>query len=164
MKNILFLLLFAILLVSTSCNNSGTGTSPDTADSKKAKADSLEKAVIDVHDIVMPKSMKIPNIRKEIDRVVDSIKKLSPAARKAAAPYVAKLDSVDKKLLDAYDSMEKWMVSFGSKLEELNMDSTKEAAEKKIQYYSQEKPNIDAIKDAVMENLREADSLLRSKF
>jgi hypothetical protein len=161
MKTILFILSSAILFAFISCNNA---SSPEAADNKNAKADSLEKAVIDVHDIVMPKSQKIPKVRTEINRIVDSIRKLSPSVRKAAAPYLAKLDSVDKNLSDAYDSMEKWMVSFGSKMEELNMDSTKEAAEKKIKYYSQEKVNIDAIKVGVMENLRKADSLLRTKF
>ena len=154
-----------LFVLFVACNNNPGNNNPGEAgNSPKATADSLEQEVIGVHDIVMPKSMKIPNLRKEISRVVDSIKKLAPKEREATASYLANLESLDKDLAIAYNSMESWMTRFGNKLEELNSDSIKNSAEQKIQYYTQEKINIDRIKVAVLENVRKADSLLKAKF
>jgi len=160
MKKIILALPSLLFMVLVACNNNNTQAN----NSQESKADSLAKEVEEVHNVVMPKSMKIPNLRKEIGRITDSIKKLPPKARDAAAPYLAKLDAIDKDLGSAYDRMEDWMKSFGDKLDEFSSDSTKVTVEQKIQYYTQEKINIDKIKEAVLGNVQKADSLLRSKF
>jgi predicted RNase H-like nuclease (RuvC/YqgF family) len=158
MKKIILALPALLFILFAACNNDVQ------TNSQESKVDSLANEVEDVHNIVMPKSMKIPNLRKEISRITDSINKLAPKQRQAAASYLSKLDSLDKELGYAYDSMENWMKSFGEKLDEFNRDSTKVTAEQKIQYYTQEKINIDKIKEAVLDNVQKADSLLRSKF
>jgi len=164
MKTIISALPALLFFLLIACNNNAENDKSPDASSPKATADSLEKEVTEVHNIVMPKSMKIPDIRKEISRMMDSIKKLAPKEREAAASYLSKLNTLDKDLANAYDSMENWMVRFGNKLQDFYNDSLKISAEEKIQYYSQEKINVDKIKVAVLENVRKADSLLKAKF
>ena len=160
MKRLLFVFTVAVFAIS-ACNNADKKEEEVTL-TPKERADSLEKEVLEKevmegHDIAMPKSMKIPNLQKETQRLIDSIDKLPAKAREAAAPYRAKLKNVYKELGDAYTSMENWMDNF-------DYDSAKNNVEQRIRYLTDEKLRVNKVKEAVLGSLQKADSLLKAKF
>ena len=155
MKRILLVFAVAVYAIS-ACNNPDKKEEEATL-TPKERADSLEKEVREGHDIAMPKSMKIPNLQKETQRLIDSIDKLPAKAGEAAAPYRAKLESVYKELGDAYTSMENWMDNF-------DYDSAKNNVEQRIKYLTDEKLRVNNVKEAVLGSLQKADSLLKAKF
>jgi phage host-nuclease inhibitor protein Gam len=162
MKKIFLVFCLPLFIVITACNNTDKKQEKITA-TPKEQADSLEKEVEEGHNIAMPKSMKIPDLQKEVKRLIDSIGKLPAKAKDAAAPYKSKLMSLDKELGDAYSSMENWMEAFGQRLEELDKESMKDSLSQRIKFFAEEKPKIDNIKDAVLKSVRNADSLLKAK-
>ena len=139
----------------SACNNGGN--KDKVATTPKEQADSLEKEVLEGHDIAMPKSMRIPDLQKETKRLIDSIGKLPAKAQEAAAPYKAKLESLYTELENAYSSMETWMNEF-------NYDSAKDNAEQRIKYLADEKLKVEKVKEAVLRSLQKADSLLKARF
>ncbi|HLG40774.1 MAG TPA: hypothetical protein VI461_13940, partial [Chitinophagaceae bacterium] len=84
MKKTAFLLaaLFCIFIIA--CNNSDDNKKEEVSNMQKAKADSLEKEVMEGHDAAMPKSTKIPKLRQEAKRLIDSIARLPAKAQEAA--------------------------------------------------------------------------------
>jgi hypothetical protein len=156
MKKVFFILSAFLVMVIAACNNAGKKTGGDNP-APMTKADSLEKDVLEGHDIAMPKSMKIPALQKETKRLIDSIGKLPAKAQESAAPYKAKLEGLLKDLDDAYLAMDKWMNEF-------NFDSAKDNIEQRIKYLADEKLRVGKVKEAVLGSLQKADSLLRAKF
>lgn len=154
MKNItLFSILIAYLTI-TACNNSN----PDKkTDPLKAQADSLEKEVVEGHDVAMPKSMKIPKLQKEAQRLIDSISTLPENAKQAAAPLKAKLEELVNELNYADNAMNKWMA-------EINFDSAVNNLEQRIKYFTDEKIKVNKVKEAVLNSIAKADSLLKAKL
>ncbi|MEI9909520.1 MAG: viral A-type inclusion protein [Bacteroidota bacterium] len=144
-----------LLLVITACNNADK----KTGDIKHpmTKADSLEKDVLDGHDIAMPKSMKIPDLQKETKRLIDSLGKLPAKAREAAAPYKEKLEALLKDLDYASFAMDKWM-------EEYSFDSARDNIEQRIKYLTEEKIKVNKVKEVVLGSLAKADSILKAKL
>lgn len=155
MNKIRFILPVLVFIAITACNNSEKTV--ENEDPKTALADSLQKVVLDEHDIAMPKSMKIPAIQKEIQSLIDSISKLPAKAQTATAPYKSKLEDLNKELSDAYSSMDKWMTEF-------KLDSTFSNAEEKIKYMTEEKMKVGEVKEAVLNSIQKADSVLQKKF
>jgi hypothetical protein len=155
-----FFIIFSgfLFLVIVSCNNKpGKTEESSKGQAKENVADSLEKQVIEGHDVAMPKSMKIPKLQKEAKRLIDSIGKLPVKAQEAAAPYKAKLEGLLKDLDGAYSSMEVWMNQF-------NLDSARNNIEQRIKYLTEEKLKVDKVKDAVLNSISKADSVLKSKI
>jgi DNA repair ATPase RecN len=164
-KIIVSILMTSSLLFVVACNNdSGKSTKTASEPTRKAVADSLENEVIEGHNVVMPKSMKIPKIKKEAERLLDSISKLPARAQVAAAPMKARLQDLVKNLDSAYNSMEKWMEDFGHKMQEFNADSAKSRIEERIKFLSEQKISIGTVKEAVFNSLSKADSVLKTKF
>ncbi len=60
-------------------------------------------------------------------------------------------------LRNAIFAMDKWMAEF-------NMDSAKEDMEKRVQYLLDEKMKVGKVKDAILNSLNKADSLLKATF
>jgi DNA repair ATPase RecN len=146
-----------------SCNNKpGNSEQSSKNQTRESVADSLEKEVIDGHDVAMPKSMKIPNLKKEAQRLIDSIGKLPAKAQVAAAPYKVRLENLLKNLDTAYNSMENWMEEFGKKMQEFNADSEKNDLEQKIKFLSEQKLKIGEVKETVLSSIAKADSLLKA--
>lgn len=145
MKKIL-LPLFAILLLA-SCKSKTASPSED-------KAAQLQKEVLEDHDIAMPKSMRIPDLQKEVKRLLDSVAGLPEKAKEAAAPLQTKLESLRDELSYAETAMDKWMTEF-------SLDSFKSDAEKRIKYLTEEKLKVSKVKEAVLSGLAKADSMLR---
>src|SRR5262249_1585435 len=147
---------------AAACNNSQQDKKPE-ANSLKEQADSLQKEVLDGHDAAMPKWMKIPDLQKEVKRMIDSIGKLPEKARIAASSHKAELEDLDKRLEEANTSMQDWMDKFGERFQELTNDTTRKNLEEKIKYFSEEKIKIGKIKEAVLGSVQKADSMLKSK-
>ncbi len=156
MKKIVVVFTVFAFTVICACNNSDKNNG-EIKLSPKERADSLEKQVLEGHDIAMPKSMKIPNLQKETKRLIDSVDKLPAKARQAAEPYKGKLEAVYKELGDAYASMEKWMDDF-------DYDSAKDNLEQRIKYLADEKLRVEKVKEAVLGSIKKADTLLKEKF
>lgn len=148
----LFLFVSIISLLG-ACNNDDSAKK-DTATST---ADSLQDEVVKIHDIAMPKSMKIPDVQKKVQGLLDSIGKLPAKAKEAAAPLKARLEEVKGELSYAETAMNMWM-------EELNLDSAKNDIQKRIDYFTNEKMKVSKVKDAVLNSLSKADSLLKARF
>jgi len=151
--------LFAILLIlaaatMTACNNSAD-TKNDTV--TKSKADSLLDEVDDGHAVAMGKMGRLDRTQKEVARLIDSVSKLPAKARDAAAPYKAKLETLLEELKTADVNMTQWMESF-------NMDSALNNTEERIKYLTTEKIKVSKVKDAVLNSLQKADSVLKAKF
>ncbi|MBL7738307.1 MAG: viral A-type inclusion protein [Chitinophagaceae bacterium] len=157
MKRIPLNIIAAILLVvAISCNSNKQ--SPEAGpENLQSKADSLEKDVIEGHDVAMPKSMKIPDLQKEAKRLIDSIAKLPAKAQEATAPYKAKLEALVKDLEYASMAMDKWMTEY-------SFDSARDNLEQRIKYLTEEKGKVDKVKEAVLGSIAKADSLLKAKL
>ena len=149
MKKNIFVLSAISIAFLISCNNSGKKVDP-----LQAKADSLESSVLEVHNVAMPKSMKIPKAQKEIQRLIDSIDKLPVKQKQTASSYKESLEALFKNLDDAHAAMEKWMTEF-------NLDSFKNNNEQHIKYLSEEKIKVDKVKDALLSSLQKVDSVLK---
>ena len=150
MKNLLIFFAFIFLLMA--CNNSGSNK-----ENTKSRADSLMDEVMAGHDAGMAKMNKVSEAQKKVQQTIDSISKLSENIKKSLAPYKANLDSILDRLKYAGYAMNKWM-------DEFDMDSAKENLEKRIEYLESEKSKISKVKDAMMNSLQKADSILRRKL
>jgi hypothetical protein len=156
MKKFVFVLSIVLSAAVIGCNNSGTANN-EVKDPQKAEADSLEKEVMDGHDVGMAKMSKMSKLKQEAQRLIDSIDKLPAKAREAAAPYKSKLESLANDLKEAGASMNKWMKEF-------QYDSAKDNLEQRIKYLTDEKSRVGKVKAAILESLQKADSVLKSKF
>ena len=112
---------------------------------------------MDGHDIGMAKMGKLTRAEQASRRMIDSIEKLPAKAKQAAAPLKVKLDSLQKDLKNAELAMNKWM-------EEFNMDSAANDMKKRIEYLKSEKERVSKVKEAILNGLRKADSLMKDKF
>lgn len=155
MKKVFFFLSAIAIISIIACNNSGHDH-PQTTESK-SEADSLMDKVMEGHNIAMPKMGKLSKASQEAQRLMDSISKLPAKAKEATAPLTKKLDELKKELDYADMAMNKWM-------EEFKFDSTFSNTEEKIKYLTEEKIKVDKVKDAVLNSLQKADSVLQKKF
>jgi glycine C-acetyltransferase len=105
MKKLIFIIP-ALCIVLVACNNSENktaetpGTKTMQADSVK-QADSLEKEVMDGHNVGMARMSKMSKLQQEARRLIDSLDKLPAKAKEAARPYRGKLESLVNNLEDA---------------------------------------------------------------
>ncbi|OSZ81103.1 hypothetical protein CAP36_07655 [Chitinophagaceae bacterium IBVUCB2] len=155
MKKTSLLSILIVCLTIIACNNSKSDDKK--VDPLQAQADSLEKQVVEGHDVAMPKSMKIPKLQKEAQRLIDSISTLPDKARQASAPLKAKLEELVNELNYADNAMNKWMA-------EINFDSAVNNLGQRIKYFADEKIKVDKVKEAVLKSIAKADSLLKAKL
>jgi hypothetical protein len=160
MKKIFFLLATAGLFLA-SCNNDKkdpeAGHHNHGKNTPQNQEDSLMADVMDGHDAGMAKYGKLQTMEKKVKASLDSISKLPAKARQELAPYKAKLDSVAADLSYALFAMDKWM-------EEFDMDSAKDNIENRIKYLLDEKMKVGKVKEAILNSLSKADSLLKAKL
>jgi TolA-binding protein len=153
MKKLVSLSVIVLSVLMGSCNNE----KKTDAGGDAAQADSLQDQVIDLHDIAMPKSMKIPDLEKKLQTLLDSIGKLPAKAQEAAAPLKTRLNEALDELSYAETAMDKWMTEF-------KLDSAKHDMQQRIQYLTEEKLKVSKVKDAVLNSMEKADSLLKARF
>ena len=161
MKKVFSMFLLSSVIIMSGCNNSNNNRSSDQdttqPKSKEAIADSLYDDVMDGHNVGMARFVTLQKARAEANRLIDSLQKLPAQAKQAAAPYKARLDSLVVDLQYAEDAMNKWMDNF-------NLDSAKNDIEKRIQYLADEKVRVNKVRDAILESLQSADTLIKSRF
>jgi len=156
MKRLLTVILFASGLFFISCGSNEN--KHDHAGHKnnvpKTGEDSLYNEVMAGHDEVMPKMGKIRGAQKEAQRLIDSIAALPAKAQAEAASLKTKLEELVKDLSYADFAMDKWMTEF-------SLDSAKDNIEMRLKYLAEEKLKVNKVKDAILNSLAKADSLLK---
>ena len=157
MKSLFFVISFIVAVIFISCNDSENKKSGPAEAQPRTEAQILWKEVMDGHDIDMAKMGKLTRAEQASRRMIDSIEKLPAKAKQAAAPLKVKLDSLQKDLKNAELAMNKWM-------EEFNMDSVANDMKKRIEYLKSEKERVSKVKEAILNGLRKADSLMKDKF
>lgn len=158
MKKLFFYFAFLVTTSIIACNDAanehkshGKGNGPKTT------VDSLNQAVDDDHIIGMSKMGRLTRAEQTTRRLLDSIAKLPTKARQAAEPFKNKLDSLQKELSYAESAMDKWM-------KEYKMDSLVNNVEERAKYLSSEKLKVGKVKEAILNSLQKADSLIKDKF
>jgi len=153
MKKFFIPTVFTLLFFLIACNNSG-----NNSDSKEKKplsvTDSLMNLVMEGHDAVMPKMGKIRGAQKKAKQMLDSLSNLPSKMQQSVADLKGKLESLVNDLSYADYSMDRWMSEF-------KMDSAKENIDERIKYLTEEKLKIDKVKEAILNGLARADTLLR---
>lgn len=158
MKKIYAALLVSTIIIAAACNNDKkqedhTG---HTREVPRTQEDSLMADVMDGHDAGMAKYGKLQGMEKKVNALLDSINKLPAKTQKELAPFKARLDSVAADLSYALFAMDKWM-------EEFDMDSAKNNLEARIKYLLDEKMKVGKVKEAILNSLGRADSVLNAK-
>lgn len=154
MKKTIFFLAGWVLLAA-ACNSSGED--PGNHIPVKTKADTLLDKVNDDHNFGMARMGRLTRAQQEATRLLDSLNKLPAKARQAAIPYKTKLESLQRDLDYADFSMNKWMNEF-------KWDSVFANAKEKISYLETEKEKVTKVKEAILNSLQKADSLLKKKL
>jgi len=163
MKKIAFVFTLFVSTVLVACNESGKKQGNGNPGLKE-QADSLEKKVDEEHIVAMRKFMKIPDLQKKVNHLLDSIAKLPAKARETAASYKGELEVLNKELGEASASMENWMEAFGERLQELNEESMKDSLEQRVKFLTEEKIKVDRVKEAVLGSTQKAAALLKEKL
>ncbi|HET9826048.1 MAG TPA: hypothetical protein VFP87_11990 [Chitinophagaceae bacterium] len=141
------LTLMAIIFLMLSCNNR-------PATRTKTAADSLFDEVMDGHNKAMAKIARLHETQKRVQQMLDSFSKLPADIQRRSNRYKIQLDSALSRLKFADYAMEKWMNEF-------NMDSEANNVGKRIKYLESERIKISHVKDAVINSLQGADSLVK---
>lgn len=156
MNNFSLLIIFLAINFLTACNNSDKKDNTSTKVTKTL-ADSLEKEVMDGHNVGMAKYGKLTAKQNEAQRLLDSLGKLPAKAREAAGSLKIKLDELVEELRSAKSGMDKWM-------DEYNMDSAVNNINQRIKYLTDEKVKVSKIKESILNSLQKADSLLKAQL
>lgn len=157
MKRFLTVILFASGLFLISCGSNEEKHNDHgghKTEAPKTAEDSLYNDVMAGHDEVMPKMGKIRGAQKEAQRLIDSIAALPAKAQAEAGALKAKLEELVKDLSYADFAMDKWMTEF-------SLDSAKDNLEMRLKYLADEKQKVNKVKDAILNSLAKADSLLK---
>jgi len=158
MKNIILPL--AALCMLAACNSSEDkkheGHSGHNKEIPATKQDSLYADVMADHDAVMPKIGEVRGAQKAAQRMIDSLASLPEKTQAAAAEWKAALYKLVDDLNYADFAMDKWMVEF-------RIDSMKDNVEERIKYLINEKMKVGKVKEAMLNSLAKADSLMKKK-
>lgn len=156
MKKIMYLAMGLLFIAFMACKNGGKKKESDTK-APKTQADSLMEEVMDGHDVGMSNYGRLDRNLKKVQSQLDSIAGLPQKAQQAAAPLKAQLESVASDLNYAITAMDKWM-------EEFNMDSALDNMEERIRYLTDEKMKVGKVKEAILNSLQKADSVLKTRY
>jgi hypothetical protein len=155
-----FLVGFSFLSLSLlACNNAGQNEHEghehhDQNEKPLTLADSLYNEVMAAHDEVMPKMGKVRGAQKRAQELVDSISQLKGEALKVNLPLKKSLEQLVSDLNYADYAMDQWMTDF-------NLDSGSTNQEVRIKYLSDEKGRVAKVKEAILNSLAKADTLLK---
>lgn len=155
-----FVLIIMVAIIAGACNGGNKKSNTGNANDNKmtqASTDSLEQEVMDGHNVAMAKYGKLKAMMKESQRLLDSIAALPAKTKQAADPLKTKLTGLLEDLQSAKANMDKWM-------DEYNMDSAVNNLELRIKYLTEERLKVSKIKEAILNGLQKADSLLKAKL
>ena len=140
---------FLAVLVFTACNHQKEKNTTGQATTE----DSLMKAIDEGHIYGMARMAKLHRSQQAAQRMIDSIYALPSNQKQAAEGLVNKLNETLNNLTTAEAAMNKWM-------DEFNMDSAKDNQSERIKYLKEEKRKVEEMKNAFINSLQQADSLL----
>ena len=144
-----FLALLLISCMAAGCNDAAddtaAGRTTGYGDKPQSKEDSLFKDVMHDHDEGMARTRQLNEAIRQMRSKVDSLikAKRNPEAER----------KILEDLEEAKKSMNTWM-------EEFNIDTLKDKAERRMEYLESEKKKISRVRDNILESIRRADSLL----
>lgn len=155
MKTILLSSVGLLFIFFAACKNADRKDGGKlSAETLKAKADSLYDELLKEHDEGMKGWMKIEGRQKQIKTLLDSISSLPSNVQSSLVAYKIKLNETTGELGNAYEKMDTWM-------NEMNLDSALNNAELRIQYLTGEKLKGGKITELINNSLQKADSLLK---
>ena len=138
-----------IVIVSCNDNTADNGRTNGFSDKPITKADSLEKEVMDVHDVAMGKMGTVRKYRQQLKQRIDSVSAIKPALH---GKYLQMLSKMEKDLAEADQAMMDWM-------DQYVVDSARDNNELRIKYLEAEKVRVGAVTKQVLLSLQRADSL-----
>lgn len=143
-------------LFTMACNNAATDTHRTDGFSAKplTKEDSLHHAVMEGHDVGMAKMGRLRKYLSQVQQQLDSLNKLP--VKQQDKQYHQALSALQQELKTADQGMNAWM-------EEYKDDSAKDNPTLRIQYLQAEKEKVNIVKNQILQSLRHADSLLKSR-
>ncbi|MEY3590573.1 MAG: hypothetical protein RLZZ466_1093 [Bacteroidota bacterium] len=149
-----FMGLSVLLACQSSSDNSGDHSAHSAMEAPKTPADSLYGQVMEMHDLVMPKMGKVRGAQKRAQALLDSIGSLPTRSAATLTPYKKELETLVSELNYADYAMDQWMMEF-------NLDSGKNNIEIRLAYLRAEFDKVSKVKDAVLNSLAKADTLLK---
>lgn len=143
----------SLIVILASCGNNTESTERADGFSKTATTpeDSLFDAVMEDHDIAMPKMKLLERSRLQLDARADSLKKLKSSATE---PLQTEYRAVSAELKQAEDNMNKWM-------DEFVLDSAQNETPQRLPYLISQKEKVGKVKDDILSALAKADSTLK---
>ncbi|MET0242319.1 MAG: viral A-type inclusion protein [Flavitalea sp.] len=152
MKKIVSIIFIASMAVACGGEDKHEGHQNGYTHDLKTKTDSLEKEVMDGHDVGMAKMNKLNGAIKDVKAAIDSIRQ----NKKADTSVLSVYRSLAADLNQADYSMNRWM-------EEYSLDSAKNDEKARIAYLESERDKVAIIKDRILNSIQKADSLLGKK-
>lgn len=149
-----FMGLSVLLACQSSSDNSSDHSAHSAMEAPKTPADSLYGQVMEMHDLVMPKMGKVRGAQKRAQALLDSIGSLPTRSAATLTPYKKELETLVSELNYADYAMDQWMMEF-------NLDSGKNNIEIRLAYLRAEFDKVSKVKDAVLNSLAKADTLLK---
>ena len=149
-----FMGLSVLLACQSSSDNSSDHSAHSAMEAPKTPADSLYGQVMEMHDLVMPKMGKVRGAQKRAQALLDSIGSLPTRSAATLTPYKKELETLVSELNYADYAMDQWMMEF-------NLDSGKNNIEIRLAYLRAELDKVSKVKDAVVNSLAKADTLLK---
>ncbi len=149
-----FMGLSVLLACQSSSDNSSDHSAHSAMEAPKTPADSLYGQVMEMHDLVMPKMGKVRGAQKRAQALLDSIGSLPTRSATTLTPYKKELETLVSELNYADYAMDQWMMEF-------NLDSGKNNIEIRLAYLRAELEKVSKVKDAVVNSLTKADTLLK---
>lgn len=154
MYKFLIPVIFTAIISIAACKNSDRENVATPAASNTL-IDSLEKEVMDGHNVGMAKYGKLKGSLIATQKLLDSIAKLPAKSRELISGSQKKLEELAEELNAAISGMDKWM-------DEYNMDSAVNNTELRIKYLKNEKIKVTIVKEAILNSLQKADTLLKA--
>ena len=156
MRKIILPLIAAIAIAS--CNSSDKKHDHGKTSGGNGLVDSLKETINDLHDKGMGKMYELTKLQQDTRRIVDSLDALGPNLQGAVASYKASLDSILKDLDYAEFAMDKWMPEYYS-----NTDTLSDNEPERIKYLQNEIDKASKITDAILDGIKKASVLLKTK-
>lgn len=139
MKNILFVLLASVGVVA--CVN----TEAELEKVQQQEVADLKKEVMEIHDLVMPKMIKMEDLKDSVQALVTEVD------IDKAIEIMATSEALD----DGIAAMDSWMKNF----KHIEKDDSK-THEEKMTYYNEQKAEITTVRDKMLSSIEKAEKLL----
>lgn len=145
-----FFLGMIIILITACADDAASSRKDGYSETAKNPEDSLFQEVMDGHDAAMAKMGKLSGYLKEVDKKMDSLKKVKSASKAALEKTYSSLGAA---LRDAEDHMNTWMREF-------SIDSAQDDTRRRLEYLQSEKLKVTKVKEELLAAVSKGDSVL----